>query len=101
MKRLLIPLLSIVAFNSHAEDVTPLEFCTGLHSLTETIFSARFAGVPLPEMLATAEGSDMTTAIILDAYDVPEYQSPEVQARATREGANRVMLQCLDIFKED
>lgn len=101
MKKLIAILLTFGTFQVQAGEATPLDYCTTISQTAETIAEGRFIGLPMSEALRIAEGSDIITAIVMDAYDLPAYQTPSMQKQEAREFANRVMRTCMKAFNKE
>lgn len=86
---------------AHAEP-KPLEVCTGVSELAETLVSLRFAGVPMSETMRTmTEGTDNSVIrqMVMGAYDIPDYSTEEYRERAKREFQNREFSKCMRVFQ--
>lgn len=100
MKKLIAMLLTISAFQVQAEESTPLEFCTVVSQTAQSIAEARFNGLPMSKALEIVEESEAITTVVMMAYDLPAYRTPEMQRQEATELANRVMKICLKAVKD-
>ena len=76
------------------------DICAALAKLAHSFAEAKYAGVPLSEIMEIASrGSDIDVIkaqqeLALSAYSLPDYSSPEFQRRAAREHSNAVAVYC-------
>lgn len=81
-------------------------FCAELHEAADAAATARYQGIAITRAMAAADlVSDpdhraIMRAIVMDAYALPDYRSPERQDRERREFANEVALWCYHLAKD-
>lgn len=74
-------------------------FCPAIENLATQIMLARQAGVPMGTMMQTANRMDgrvkqLNIALIMKAFEGPQYSTKEFQRRAATEFASASMLKC-------
>ncbi len=74
------------------------EMCVGIGEFAATLMQNRQTGVPMSSIMARLPGDDPSTnavrAIVISAYEVPRWGSPEFQANAIADFRNAIELQC-------
>lgn len=76
------------------------DICASLARLAHTYAKGKYAGVPMGEAMAFATRdpeSSLTPiyrAMVIDAYALPDFTTPEYQNRAMQEFSNEVALIC-------
>lgn len=74
--------------------------CANLGILADAIAEARYAGVPIGDMMEVVRRADTDAervvyrAIVMDAYSLPDYRSHELRDIERQEYANSIALAC-------
>lgn len=82
------------------------DICAALAGLAHTYAEAKYAGVPLGEIMEIASRDSNTglaevyRELALEAYSLPNYSTPEFQNRAMREHSNAVAISCYRLMSE-
>lgn len=99
MKNALL-ILALLATPVLADD--SLEICAEIGKLSETIMEKRQAGVSMAEMMAVAKGEakELAQTLVIDAYDQPRYQTPDVQRRTIGDFRDKWYLVCVKGVRE-
>lgn len=109
MKKFAIILSIIISsqlyFTGCSYAVDQLELCKKLNLLAEEIMKSRQMGVPMAAMMEAAASGNITVLnklqknFIIEAYDSPKYDSPEMQQNAITEFGNKQYLICIKSTK--
>ena len=91
MKKLLVTLLLALATTAWAQRPA---LCTDLQELSYKIMELRQTGTPASQVIALADNNKIVHAIIIAAYEEPQYNTAQYQVRASREFASRVFIEC-------
>ncbi|TQE98644.1 MAG: hypothetical protein FKY71_12715 [Spiribacter salinus] len=97
MKKYLILAIGILAGPANAEDPNKMEVCAEVSSMAEAAAKARYRGVPMRKIMEVVQVFDMegvAEAIVLDAYDLPDYHTEGAQDGAVREFGNEIFSIC-------
>ena len=104
MKKFLIAVFMYIGLisTSYANDI-----CLGYGQLAETIMKNRQGGIDIVTMLETLENSNytnnlktVTKALILMAYNHPEYTTLSIQEKTIRDFKTRIIIDCYEILTE-
>ena len=82
------------------------DICASLAELAHTYAKAKYAGVPLGEIMAIASRepnpglAEAYRELALEAYSLPDFTTPEYQNRAMREHSNAVAVSCYRLMSE-
>jgi hypothetical protein len=88
--------------NSTSDMASNTAFCQAMDDISATIMFNRQLGVPMAEMIKTADTSDdeqvkeAIQAIIKDAYLISRYEAKENQEKAITDFRNKVYLACIN-----
>ena len=88
--------------NSTSDMTSNTAFCQAMDDISATIMFNRQLGVPMTEMIKTADTSDdeqvkeAIQAIIKDAYLTSRYEAKENQEKAITDFRNEVYLACIN-----
>ncbi len=93
MKKLLPILLLTIATTAGAQRPATA-VCTDLQELSHKIMELRQTGTPASQVIALADNNRVVHAIIIAAYEEPQYNTALNQSRASREFASRVFIEC-------
>lgn len=71
--------------------------CEKISKLARSIMTARQEGIDMAQMMHPGgeEASDAARTLVLAAYDLPRYSSPEYVQRASDDFANDAYLACI------
>lgn len=100
MRKFIIAAILGAALTTPAAAEEAGDICAALAELAHTYAEAKYAGVPLGEIMEIASrGSDIglikvQRELALDAYSLPDFTMPEYQNRAMREHSNAVAVSC-------
>lgn len=83
-----------------ATAATAQEACTIFGNSAELVMKARQQGVPLSKLMEISQGNSIVTGIVLEAYKISRYSSPDYQERAIKDFRNVVELACYSEFGE-
>jgi hypothetical protein len=97
----LIATQSIAATNSDN-----LIVCTAMSELASKIMTHRQSGTPMSVLLTAINNNPqdpkvekLAQAMVIDAYEIPSYNTARSQNRAVLEFENTIMLQCIQTLK--
>lgn len=82
------------------------DICAALAELAHTYTKAKYAGVPLGEIMAIASRepnpglAEVYRELALEAYSLPDFTTAEYQHRAMREHSNAVAVSCYRLMSE-
>lgn len=102
MKNLIIAAMLFVPTIAFSEEQPASKeiVCNSLGALAKVVMENRQMGVPLSKMLEVPAKmqeeslANITTAIILEAYDSPKFSGKQYQQEAAEEFSNKVVLEC-------
>jgi hypothetical protein len=79
-----LSMLAVAVNPALAEEPTtsPVDLCRTVGDLAQVTIEAYYAGVPLSQILANEEQTELGRILAMDAYDEPRYSSEEVIAKA-------------------
>jgi hypothetical protein len=89
-KCILVMLALAGSFSANAQKTV----CNDLQELAYKIMELRQTGIPASQVIGAADGNKVVLSVIISAYDEPQYRTIEYQARASREFANKVFIDC-------
>ena len=80
----------------------PIEICTAIGTMAEKVMIARQNDVPISVSLGIADDAEepyktLATAVILDAYRAPGYESDVMRDRAVKAFRNRWEVRCVEV----
>jgi hypothetical protein len=97
----LVATQSIAATNSDN-----LSVCTAMSELASKIMTHRQSGTPMSVLLTAINNNPqdpkvekLAQAMVIDAYEIPSYNTARSQNRAVLEFENTIMLQCIQTLK--
>lgn len=85
---------------ANSQDMSWQEKCEAMSQIAYKVMVNHQDRVPLEEALRLQEGREESMGtvlkmIILDAYEIPRYGTPESKANAARDYADQTLLSCL------
>lgn len=83
----------ITSFSAYAYKPTNKN-CEDLYELAFKVMTLRQSGMPVSELITIAKGNRLASAIVIAAYEEPEYRTKDYQLRASREFATSVYVEC-------
>lgn len=112
MSKIITAALLCIALPAAAQGVDPdaSDFCETLHGLSKAVMTARQAGSDMPDLMRmsaklghNADDSDLSRAlaqqIIIEAFEVPRFDSETDQQREVTDFANDRYLLCVKAFQ--
>lgn len=106
MRKFIIAAILGAALTAPAAAEEAGDLCASLARLAHTYAQAKYAGVPLGEIMAIASQNsnpalvEVYRELALEAYSLPDYGTPEFQNRAMREHSNAVAVSCYRLMSE-
>jgi len=82
------------AFAQDTNTEAPVDGCTVIGTLAESIMTGRQNGVPMSRMMEVAADNELVRAIVIAAYDQPRMSVDRNVQRSIADFQNDVMLQC-------
>ena len=98
MKKLLLAVTLLLAFNASAK--LSIDNCYQLEELAGVIMEARQAGSTMGEMIKLADNHKLTEALVIDAFEVPLYETDEYKQREIDKYKNKVFKMCFQSIGE-
>ena len=80
--------------SAHAEEVE-MSFCEQFEDLSRSIMDNRQNGIPMSTQYNLVDNELIRKVVVL-AYKVPEYSSPEYQEDAVNKFGNAAFMQCIE-----
>lgn len=68
--------------------------CAVVHAFAKTVMEARQEGVSLVTMIGIAGDDSVAKAIVMGAYEKPQYSGEEYRAKEASEFSNDIALEC-------
>lgn len=93
MKTAIILLSALLSFGASASQ----DKCFELSGLVQSIMDARQRGMPMQQVLTILKGEPSVTPIVIEAYKVPHFGSPQFKQRAVTEFTNEFLVTCLEV----
>lgn len=90
-------ILIFTATQAHADKPAT---CEQIHDAAEAFMEARQSGVSVTDMMEVAGDDQVIRNMVIGAYSVTEYHTPEYQRRAVREYAEAWYIGCVKRSKE-
>ena len=84
-----------LSMNAYAEE----SFCEQFEDLSRTIMDNRQSGVPMSTQYNLVD-SDLIRKVVVLAYKVPEFSSPEYQEDAVNKFGNSAFMQCIETTEQ-
>lgn len=78
---------------------SPGGLCGARHSLATSVMDSRQIGVPMPEVMAIAEGLPAMENMAMEAYSKPRMRYEANKQDVITDFANAVYLTCLEEYK--
>lgn len=78
------------------EEVSTAEWCGAMHGLAEEVMTSRQIGVPMPDVMAVADGLPAMERMTMVAYDMPRMSVEGNQNDMIADFANDVYRECLE-----
>ena len=104
MKKIIIAAIMSLTISTTANAETVTETCVEIALLGEGVMMARQEGKSLTAMVAFMEenlpGVDFARQMVLDAYEVPRFNTEENKQRAVEDFANEMSRMCFEAFSE-
>lgn len=99
MKKMVIvgAILSRFIVQAQADDSG---LCKSVSELAFNTAQARYAGVPIYEVMDIVKEKPEVFFIVEMAYQLPDYQGEEMQYKASREFSNETYLSCIKAAKQ-
>lgn len=98
MRKITLLLLLSISTCVYADDPVEKKYsiCSKVAKLAELIMTSRQIGVELDEMLSDqGKESELSKAMIIDAYSTPRFSSEASQKRSISEFKNEWQLKCI------
>ena len=99
MKKLLLAATLLLAFNASAK--LNIDNCYQLEELAGVIMEARQAGSTMGEMIKLADNHKLTEALVIDAFEVPLYETAEYKEREINKYKNTVFKMCFKSISQE
>jgi len=106
MRKFIIAAIVGAALTTPAAAEEAGDICASLAELAHSLAEAKYAGVPLGEIMAVASQDsnpghvEVYRELALEAYSLPDFTTPEYQNRAMREHSNAVAISCYRLMSE-
>lgn len=97
MRKLLLT-FALLAMTSTAKADRVGDFCGMVTKGASSIMVLRQSGVPAIEVFQFLEDFPVLSSLILDAYKVPHYSTPEYKMRAVKEFSESTEIKCLKLY---
>ena len=85
---------------SEKQPSVAMQICTSYSELAKSVMESRHVGVGLPKMLEIADDDEVAVAIVMEAFDHPQFRTEQAIKRSAREFANQQMLGCMKAFNK-
>lgn len=91
---------SLPVMASEEKRPSAMEVCSAYSSAAKEVMLARHAGVDMSRMLEIMADDDIGVAIVMEAFDHPQFRTEQAIQRSAREFANQLMLACMKAFNK-
>ena len=85
-----------LSLNVSAEEMS---FCEQIEDLSRTIMDNRQSGIPMSTQYNLMD-NDFVQKVVVLAYKVPEFSSPEYQQDAVNKFGNAAFMQCIETTEQ-
>lgn len=86
--------LTLAATTAQAEGLNADEICPKLSEIAASFMEARQSGISMAKLMEIAGDSTLLKAMVVDAFEVSRYSTPELRARKIEDFRDSVYLSC-------
>ena len=99
MKKTILAVTILMAFNVKAG--TTIETCNLLEDMAGAIMGARQRGNSMRSMIKKADNHKEAQQYVIEAFEVPIYDSKEYKKKATDRFKNKAFKECFKLVKKE
>lgn len=93
----ILPILVLISAPAFAETDADI-LCPLVGDAAQSVIQAYFEGLTLSDAMKIADGDELLTSIVMDAYDEPRFSDEEVIAAATFDFRNKWEHDCFQYY---